>query len=244
MTNQHVIRGALSLRVTVSDSDQYTATLIGEDAFRDLAVLRICCSPSFQAAAIVPDIGIDPGAPVFTLGYPVSLPGQSTLTNGILTATRFDTASDSWLIQTDAEVNPGNSGGPLFLLATGEVIGVVTSRTTTSADGRPVFGIGFAVMGRTVLERLPSLRSGATAPTPVPTPTPTPNPLPSSGFGPVSGSLAHSTTAVANALAGIVTRDGLVSATFTVPYTGSTANGWDFGFFLRYTAATANTASS
>ncbi len=244
MTNQHVIAGALTLRVTVNDSDQYTATLIGQDAIRDLAVLRICCSPSFQAATMISGIGVEAGVPVFTLGYPVSLQGPATLTSGILTATRFESQGDRWLVQTDAEVNPGNSGGPLFLPATGEVIGVVTSRTTTSSDGRPVFGIGFAVMGRTVLERLSSLKSGSAAPTPVPTPTPTPNPLPASGFGPVSGSLAHSTTSVANRVLGIATRDGTASATFTVPYLASSANGWDFGFFFRYTAATVNTPST
>ena len=244
MTNEHVIAGGGTLRVTVNDSDQYTATLIGRDAIRDLAVLRICCSANFQAVTIISGIGVEAGSPVFTLGYPLSLQGPATLTNGILSATRFEPQGDRWLVQTDTEVNPGNSGGPLFLQATGEVIGVVTSRTTTASDGRPVFGIGFAVMGRTVLERMSSLKSGSAAPTPMPTPTPTPNPLPSSGFGPVSGSLAHSTSIVSTSLANISTRDGTASATFSVPYLAASDSGWDFGFLIRYVAATAGSAST
>lgn len=76
------------------------------------------------------------------------------------------------MIQTDAAVNPGNSGGPLLSLS-GNVIGVNTYKLETSDDGRNVQGLGFAVSQRTLKERIPELISGSVRTVPTPNPTPT-----------------------------------------------------------------------
>ena len=93
-----------------------------------------------------------------------------------------------WVIQTDAAINPGSSGGPL-ISSSGDVLGINTRKEFYSSDGRPVDGLGFAVSLRTIKSVLEALKSGYMKPVPTPTwtpvlpPTATPTPIPQQTFG-------------------------------------------------------------
>lgn len=170
MTNYHVIKNGSFINVTVNDLKTFSGVVLGIDSFNDLAVLKICCD-RFQALEIA-DSAAD-GSSAIAFGYPLGIEGRASISEGIVSATRFQ--NGQWVIQTDAAINPGNSGGPLLSLS-GAVLGVNTYKRFTSADGRDVEGIGFAVSHKTLQQRIPGLISGSllTIPTPIPTPTPTP----------------------------------------------------------------------
>ena len=175
LTNYHVIAGASSVQVEVDDTRSYEASILGVDASRDLAVLKICCSSSFQAVPLA-DIGsITVGDTGLAMGYALALeiPGPASVTQGIVSTHRFNPEFNRWEIQTDAPINPGNSGGPL-LSASGEVLGMNTATIRQSSSGASVEGIGIAISVRTLAESLPDLVSGSLRLIPSPTPTPTP----------------------------------------------------------------------
>ncbi|MDE2801931.1 MAG: trypsin-like peptidase domain-containing protein, partial [Chloroflexota bacterium] len=162
MTNEHVIRGAGTVWVRVHDADTYTATVLGVEAGRDLAVLRICCG-SFKSVSFAKRDDIMTGMEVMVIGYPASaVQGQASVTRGIVSAIgphEYYPYGD--VIQTDAAINPGNSGGPVFS-TNGEVIGVATFGTDYHSSGRPAEAQGFAVPASTVEAQLPALRAGTT----------------------------------------------------------------------------------
>ena len=112
------------------------------------------------------------GDAVVAIGYPLGIVGAPSSTFGIVSRLVFDTVSDRQLIQIDAALNPGNSGGPLLSLD-GRLLGINTSKVV-SVGGVPVEGVGFAVSQTTAAALLPQLRL-----VPTPTPTPTPTPVPS-----------------------------------------------------------------
>ena len=111
VTNHHVVQGSAWIEATVGDSAAYEAELLGVDAGRDLAVLKICCG-SFRTARFGDIVGLMPATEVVVIGYPHGIPGPATITQGIVSAIRFNTTLQSQVIQTDAAMNPGNSGGP------------------------------------------------------------------------------------------------------------------------------------
>ena len=160
VTNHHVVQGANWIQVTEGDNTAYQAQVLGEDAVRDLAVLKICCG-SFQPAHFGDVGGLEPGMEVMVIGYPRDLPGSATITRGIVSAIRFNTALQTQVIQTDAATNPGNSGGPIVSLS-GEVLGVITLKYMDAE------GLGFAVPGDVVLRQLPALWASEQSPPPVP----------------------------------------------------------------------------
>ena len=180
LTNYHVIEGAFRIRVRVNDSELYTATLLGYDAIKDLAVLEICCA-RFNPVPFTDATEVRPGSEVFAIGYPLGLSGTATVTRGIVSAQRYDTDYNAWVIQTDAPINPGNSGGPL-LTRSGHAIGINSFELSVTPTGRPVDGVGFAISERTIRGMLRRLKSGTMVdfptPTPFPTPTSTPAPTP------------------------------------------------------------------
>ena len=233
VTNHHVVEGNAEVRVTVGDSLTYLGTVLGTDQVRDLAVVRICCG-SFKALPFGDASALRPGDAVVAIGYALGLPGQATVTRGIVSAVRYDSSYGSEVIQTDAAINPGNSGGPL-LSTSGEILGINTFRREETATGRPVEGLGFAISGTTVQPLVPTLQA-APAPTPTPTPRPTATPSPgrADGFGPTSGELQHdpSDGFIKTEYAGVGMADMMVEATFVNPYSAS-SNDWDYGFFLR-----------
>ena len=158
VTNYHVIEGSSSVTVRAYDRDEYSATVVGYDASKDLAVLRVCCG-TFSVASLSTQERIPTGASVLAMGYALGW-GQAVATRGIVSAMWSDRETGRWIVQTDAPINPGNSGGPLFNMD-GEVVGINTFVVRTTSSGRPVEGFGFAVAARTVREVLPFLLAGA-----------------------------------------------------------------------------------
>jgi len=174
LTNAHVIEGATWITVTINDSATVTGNILGIDPSQDLAVLKICCG-RFQTLKFGDANSLNAGTKVVAIGYPLGISGKASVTDGIVSALRYD--EGRWVIQTDAAINPGNSGGPLLSLS-GEVLGINTFKYETTRSGRPVEGIGFAVSEVTIIHQLPALKSGYLLPTPTPRATPTPTPVP------------------------------------------------------------------
>jgi S1-C subfamily serine protease len=145
LTALHVVRGASTIEVSYADGTTSAATVASSDATHDIAVLK----PSNLPAAVVPAaLGGAPqvGDEVFAVGNPLDL--VASLSAGVVsglnrTFTPADGPSLSGMIQFDAAVNPGSSGGPL-LNAKGQVIGIVTG-LANSAGNDEFAGIGFAV---------------------------------------------------------------------------------------------------
>ena len=222
------------MSVIVNDSATYRGTVLGTDSVRDLAVVRICCG-SFRKLSFGNVGTLQPGDEVVAIGYALGISGEATVTRGIVSAIRYDSGYRSDVIQTDAAINPGNSGGPMLSMS-GEILGINTFRIDESNSGRSAQGLGFAISGTTVQERIPTLRAGAPRPTPTPAPTrrPTPAPGGSGGYGPTDGDLWHDPTDgfIETEYAGVSFADGIVSATFINPYSASTQS-WDYGFMLR-----------
>jgi putative serine protease PepD len=168
VTNEHVIDGASKLTVTLQNGDQIKATLVGKDGSSDLAVLRIDPgSHKLTALELSDDTGLSVGDSTYAIGSPYGL--QGTLTTGVISAlhrqiTAPNGFSISNAIQTDAELNPGNSGGPL-LNAAGEVIGVNAqvygASQTASGEASGGTGLGFAIPSSTVKRVVAALREGS-----------------------------------------------------------------------------------
>ena len=234
VTNHHVVEGEVQVSVIVNDSTTYSGSVLGTDSVRDLAVVSICCG-SFQALPFGNAAALQPGDEVVAIGYALGLPGQATVTRGIVSAVRYDSTHRSDVIQTDAAINPGNSGGPI-LSVSGEILGINTFRYDESQSGRPTEGLGFAISGTTVQQQIPTLRASPPAPTPTPTRRPTATPVPgqTSDFGPTSGELRHdpSDNAIETQYANVSIADMIVDATFVNPYSAA-SNKWDYGFIFR-----------
>ena len=153
VTNAHVVDGARSISVTLTDERSFTATLIGSDAVSDLAVLHV------EADNLTPaefgDSGIlRVGDSVAAIGDPLGKELRGTLTNGIVSAINRDVTTGGrtlTLIQTNAALNSGNSGGPL-INCFGQVIGINTLKIGDFVDMAGVEGLGFAIPSTTVKE--------------------------------------------------------------------------------------------
>jgi S1-C subfamily serine protease len=145
VTNQHVIAGASSIKVTLTDGSTYTAKVTGSDPSTDIAVLKIDAPSSKLHPLSLGDSGaLEVGDGVVAIGAPFGL--ENTATTGIVSALNRQITSPNntpieGAIQTDAAINHGNSGGPLFDLQ-GKVIGI-TSQIESDSGGND--GVGFAV---------------------------------------------------------------------------------------------------
>lgn len=157
VTNWHVVEGGDAFMVILSDGTQVEAELIGEDPRDDLAVVKIAPDAVPAVVAFGDSTQLAPGEEVLAIGTPLGL-FSNTVTAGIVSGVgRNDLAPEvpsvcqnyTNLIQHDAAINHGNSGGPLFNLA-GEVVGVNTLGIPTDAQGQPVQGIYFAIPSHTV----------------------------------------------------------------------------------------------
>jgi putative serine protease PepD len=150
VTNEHVVQGASSITVTFDDQSTYRATVVGSDASTDLAVLKVNAPASLLHPVSFGDSSaVQVGDVVVAIGDPFQL--TDTVTSGIVSAVGREITSPNNTpienaIQTDAAINHGNSGGPLFNL-NGKVIGV---NSQIQSDGGGNEGIGFAIPSATV----------------------------------------------------------------------------------------------
>ena len=146
ITNHHVIENASQLTVLTYDDRQYTASLVGSDAISDLAVLQIEAS-GLTAAQFGDSDALRVGDAVVAIGDPLGIQLRGTMTSGIISAIDRDlTVEDRkmTLIQTDAALNSGNSGGPL-INCYGQVIGINTMKMSSYYSSASVEGLGFAI---------------------------------------------------------------------------------------------------
>ena len=147
VTNHHVIEGASAVTVTMHDGVEYAAKVVGSDSNNDVAVLKIQEEVKLQAVTIGSSTALNVGDQVVAIGNPL---GEltSTLTVGYVSAKERNVTTDGTtinMIQTDAAINSGNSGGPLFN-SKGEVVGITTAKYSgSSSSGATIEGIGFAI---------------------------------------------------------------------------------------------------
>lgn len=241
ITNQHVVRGVDTVTVTVGNTTDYDGTVRGVDVARDLAVVRICCNAGFPSVEFGDSEQLQIGDEVLAIGYPVDAfipkiptdaqpkvivnPGEvsATVTRGIVSAVRYDSENDRELLQTDAPVNPGNSGGPLFSLD-GGVMGINTFIL------RNTEGLNFAVLETTVQEQIPILEAGTSPGSSTPRLEFEFYPF----AGPWPGHIHHEPddTGFEAVRTRLWAADAVVAARFHNPYAGN-LHDFDYGFILR-----------
>ena len=140
LTNEHVVRGAETITVTLADGRELSAKIVGADPNNDVAVLQLEATKDVPWVPAGTSSGLFVGEPVIAIGNPFGF--SNTVTTGVLSAVdrslRSQEKTYHGFLQTDASINPGNSGGPL-LNAEGELIGINT------AIYQGAEGIGFAI---------------------------------------------------------------------------------------------------
>lgn len=164
VTNQHVVNGAENVEIVLDNDERIPATVLGQDALTDLAVLEVDGANIHTVAKLGTSEDIAVGETVLAIGNPLGLEFANTVTKGIISglnrSVEVDTNSDGqadWVtevLQTDAAINPGNSGGAL-VNADGEVIGINSMKIAQSA----VEGIGFAIPVDTALPIMEQLET-------------------------------------------------------------------------------------
>ena len=243
-TNEHVVGEHRRVTVRIPGVGSYQGRVLGVDAISDLAIVDIDADIAFTVLDMGDSDSVSVGEDVVAVGFPLDniLGDEPTITRGVVSSIRKRNGVEH--IQTDAAINTGNSGGPLFNGA-GEVIGVNTFVI------RDAEGINFAVSINELIKRLPSLSLGESAgatPTPTPpkfgypwlqhTPTPqtapTPRPRGNSGtFSLDKGELTHKDDGLIQTLTAFDdVRNFTVSTVFEVPYSES-VGGWSVGFIFR-----------
>ncbi|MEW5802398.1 MAG: Do family serine endopeptidase [bacterium] len=151
LTNNHVVKDAEDIKITLSTKNEYEAKVIGSDADMDIALLKIEVKEDLPVVEMGDSDHLEIGEWVMAIGNPFGL--EHTVTAGIVSAKWRPIGQGPYdsFIQTDASINPGNSGGPLLNIR-GEVVGINTAIT---AEGQ---GIGFAIPINMVKETLPELK--------------------------------------------------------------------------------------
>jgi len=157
VTNFHVVDGAENITATFSDGNAYAATVLGSDAYADLAALSTEAPENeLKSLQIASSSTLKVGDPVVAIGSPFGLSGSMTvgivsqLGRTINESTTTGGFSIANIIQTSVQINPGNSGGPL-LNYQGQVVGITTAIVANSQ------GLGFAVPSNTILREIGSL---------------------------------------------------------------------------------------
>lgn len=158
LTNAHVLEGARALTVTLPGSTQTrTATLVGSDAAHDVAVIHVDDTTGLRAAELASSDDVQVGEGVVAIGNALALKGSLTVTEGIVSAVdrsiqTEESSSMTGLLQTDAAISSGNSGGPL-VDASGTVIGMNTA--VASSNGQvQASNVGFAIPIRSALDQV------------------------------------------------------------------------------------------
>ncbi|MDY4104083.1 MAG: trypsin-like peptidase domain-containing protein [Oscillospiraceae bacterium] len=151
LTNTHIISGCDGVIISLDDGREYEAKLVGADADHDVAVLKIDAQ-GLSAAVFADSDEAAVGDRVVAIGNPLSGTFSGTMTDGILSGLSRNVTyggRTSVLLQTNAALNEGNSGGPLFNIY-GQVIGITNMKMMTSSSYSTVEGIGFAIPATTV----------------------------------------------------------------------------------------------
>jgi serine protease Do len=163
VTNNHVVSGSDKLEVILSDGTKLTATKVGTDSVTDLAVLKIKADKVKSVATFGDSSAISAGQTVLAIGSPLGTAYATSVTQGIVSAKsrtvdttdeNGQTTGQATVIQTDAAINSGNSGGPLINLA-GQVIGInsmkLSGSSSSSSDGASIEGMGFSIPSNEVV---------------------------------------------------------------------------------------------
>ncbi len=148
VTNAHVVEDALSIMVLFSDDQMLAAQLVGADTVSDIAVLKVT-ETDLSAAEFADSQSLRVGDAVVAIGDPLGIEYRGTMTDGIISALNRNVTVENrtmTLIQTNAALNSGNSGGPL-LNCYGQVIGINTMKIGSGTEG-----LGFAIPSSTVKE--------------------------------------------------------------------------------------------
>ncbi len=157
LTNYHVVEGAQTVNVTLFNSKTYQATFVGADPINDIAVIKIEESPEILHPVVMSDSRkLKVGQRVFAIGNPFGL--ERTMTCGIISSLNRSlklrgNRTIKSIIQIDAAVNPGNSGGPL-LNSHGQLIGINTAIASNTGQSS---GVGFAIPSNLVTRVVPQL---------------------------------------------------------------------------------------
>jgi putative serine protease PepD len=168
VTNAHVVEGARSVRVKIGDGPTTSARIVGRDTSSDLALLKVDPQGRTLTPLKLADSSrVAVGDPTYAIGNPFGL--SRTLTTGVISALQRQISAPNGysiddVLQTDAALNPGNSGGPL-LNAAGEVIGVnsqIESNSSGASGEAGNVGIGFAIPSNTVRSVVSQLQRGGT----------------------------------------------------------------------------------
>ena len=160
VTNDHVVAGATKISVTFADGSKYSANVVGTDPSTDLAVIKVDApSSKLHPLSLGDSSKLEVGDGVVAIGSPFGL--EETVTSGIVSAVGRDISAQNnftipGVIQTDAAINHGNSGGPLLNMA-GEVVGVNTQIESDSGGNE---GVGFSVPSNTIAEVVAKLVKG------------------------------------------------------------------------------------
>jgi putative serine protease PepD len=143
LTCYHLVAGATSVEVTLSDGQTIPATVVSSSRPRDIAIVKLNTVPAnLRTATLGSSAGVFVGDIVLSVGFAIGYP-QATFTSGIVSA--FQTLVDgNRYIQTNAPINAGDSGGPLLNMK-GEVIGVNALSETYDSEGNPVLDMGYCI---------------------------------------------------------------------------------------------------
>ena len=159
LTNNHVVESSSKIEIEFTDESTTEGTLVGKDEISDIAVVSVAKDKIKQVGDIGKSADVRLGDTVFAIGTPISLNYKFTVTRGILSGkdrmvemsssqqSYFQRNTESWymrLIQIDASINSGNSGGPLAN-ANGEVIGITNSKLSSSYGSSSIENMGFAI---------------------------------------------------------------------------------------------------
>ncbi|MBQ3511534.1 MAG: trypsin-like peptidase domain-containing protein [Bacilli bacterium] len=165
ITNHHVVDGGDSFKVTYTDTDALTATLVGSDEYSDIAILKVTTKENYKAVEIGNSDIMRVGDTTFTIGAPLGDIYSWTVTRGILSGKErlvevslSNSRQSDYImnvLQTDSPVNSGNSGGPISN-SNGEVIGVVNAKISSTG----VEGIGFAIPIEVAIEKAEEIING------------------------------------------------------------------------------------
>ena len=169
LTNYHVISGNYSVKVTNNDGQVVDATVLGSDEFVDIAVLQIPIDAVMSVASIGESSTLELGDTVFAIGSPLGSKYMGTVTKGILSGkdrlVSVKISSGYYVmnvLQTDAAVNPGNSGGPLVNV-NGEVVGIISMKVVEDK----IEGMGFAIPIEVASSYIDQLEKGEAVERPV-----------------------------------------------------------------------------